>query len=159
MKSRILMSTCAFVLLIAGAVAAQQLDTTKPAPQASTALANSSSDISVSGKVVSSTRTELVIETDAGQRMTFALDPAITPATTFTAGERVAVKYHSSGGGTVYQASGITVEPATELEQPAGQVTTSDSDSLPETASALPLIVLLGLLAMFGALAVRMARS
>lgn len=30
--------------------------------------------------------TELVITTDAGQRMVFALDPATTPETTFTAG-------------------------------------------------------------------------
>ena len=159
MKSRILMSTCAFVLLIAGAVAAQQLDTAKPAPVASTALANSSSDISVSGKVVSSTRTELVIETDAGQPMTFALDPTTTPATAFTIGERVAVKYHSTSGGTVYQASGVTVEPATELEPPVGEVETSESDRLPETASGRPLIGLLGLLAVVGAVSVRMARS
>jgi hypothetical protein len=152
--------TCACMLLIAGVVSAQQLDTTKPKPAASTALANSSSDISVSGKVVSSTATELVIETDAGQRMTFALDPAITPAKTFTAGERVAVKYHSSSGGTVYQAASITVEPKTEVEPPVGSVTTSASDDrLPRTASALPLIGLLGLLAMVGAVSVRMARS
>jgi hypothetical protein len=159
MTTRIFVTTCAFVSLIAGAAAAQQQDTSKPAPVAATALANSSTEISVSGKVVSATDTELVIDTDAGKRMTFALDPTTTRATTFTAGERVTVNYHSASGGTVFQAATITVEPPAEFEPSVDETATSSSSRLPETASALPLIALLGLLATGGAVAVRIARS
>jgi hypothetical protein len=158
MKPRTFLSTCAFILLIAGAAAAQPLDTSKPAPAASAPLANSSSEIWVSGKVVSATSTELVIDTDSGQYMTFALDSATTRATSFTAGERVRVNYHSSSGGTVNRAASIAIEPPTEVE-PQDDVTTSTSERLPETASVLPLILLLGLLALSGAVAVRIARS
>lgn len=157
MKWRTLVLTCASVLTIAAAASAQQLETRKV--PATTALAESSSDISVSGKVVSSTSTELVIDTDAGKRMTFALDPATTPAaTTFKAGERVTVQYHSNSGGTVYQAASIAVQPV-GVEHREPQATTTKSDSLPRTASTLPWIGLLGLLAVSGAAIVRMVRS
>lgn len=157
MKWRTLVLTCASVLTIAAAASAQQLETRKV--PATTALAESSSDISVSGKVVSSTSTELVIDTEAGKRMTFALDPATTPAsTTFKAGERVTVQYHSNSGGTVYQAASVAVEPA-GVEHREHQVTTAKSESLPRTASTLPWIGLLGLLAVSGAAIVRMVRS
>jgi hypothetical protein len=158
MKFRTLALTFAFVSAIAGVVAAQPLDTTKK-PVETTALANSSSDISVSGKVVSSTSTELVIDSDSGSRMTFALDPNTTPATSFTAGERVTVKYHSSSGGTVYQAASITVDPPTEIEREVDEVSTPFNERLPDTASVLPLIALVGFLAVGGAVAVRIARS
>ena len=157
MKLRTLTLTCAFVSAIAGVAAAQPLNTTEK-PAETTALANSASDISVSGEVVSSISTELVVDTDAGSRMTFALDPKATPASSFTAGQRVTVKYHSASGGTVYQAASIAVEPPTEVERP-DDVTTSSSDRLPDTASALPLIALLGLLAAGSAVAIRIARS
>jgi hypothetical protein len=149
------------MLLIAGAVAAQVVETTPPAAPATTTLAATSTEISVSGKVVSSTSTELAIDTDAGQRMTFALDPKTTPATTFTVGERVTVKYHSTSGGTVYQAASITVEPLVpvKVETQVAEGTTPASPRLPDTGSALPLIGLLGLLAVGGAVAVRVVRS
>jgi hypothetical protein len=142
--------------MIAGAATAQPLET-RQVP-ATTALAQSSSDISVSGKVVSSTSTELVIDAEGGKRMTFALDPTTTPATTFKAGERVTVQYHSNSGGTVYQAASVAVEPA-GVERREQPVTTTKSETLPRTASSLPWIGLLGLLAVSGAAVVRMARS
>jgi hypothetical protein len=144
------------MLAIAGTLAAQQVDDKKPAT--TSALANASTDIAVSGDVVSSTSTELVITTDAGKRMVFVLDPATTPATTFTVGEHVAVKYHSTSGGTVYQAANVTVETA-RTEPRENDSTSADTSALPSTASALPLIGLLGLLALGGAVAVRIARS
>jgi len=151
--------TCAFMLAIAGAVSAQVAGTTEPAPVATTALATENLEISVSGEVVSSTATELVIDSDAGQRMTFALDSETSPTTSFTAGERVTVQYHTLSGGTVYQAASIVVEPPAEVEQPpVDEMTTPASPRLPETASGLPLIGLLGLLAAGGAVAVRAAR-
>lgn len=160
MRLRTLASTCVLACAIAGAAAAQPLDTNKPAQGPGTALASASSEISVSGKVVSSSSTELVIDSDAGQRMTFALDPDTTTPTTFTAGERVAVRYHSSSGGTVHQAASIAVEPPTEVRSRPNELrTSSTSPRLPDTASGLPLIGLLGLLAVSGAVAVRVVRS
>jgi hypothetical protein len=144
MKWRTLLLTCALVFGIAGIAAAQTADTITPDPEATTALATSDSQISVSGEVVSSTNTQLVIDSDAGERMTFDLDPETSDVTSFTAGERVTVRYRSSSSGTVYQAASIAVEPP---------------ERLPATASSLPLIGLLGFLALGGAAALRVARS
>lgn len=154
---RTLLLTCAFMLAIAGAAVAQTADTVTPAPAAPTALATSTTELSVSGKVVSSTATELVIDSDAGQRMTFALDGDTTPATSFTAGERVTVQYHTLSGGTVYHAATIALLPEDKVEPPVAEV--AELDSLPNTASGLPLLGLLGLLAVGGAVTVRMARQ
>lgn len=160
MRLRTLASTCVLACAIAGAVAAQPLDTTKPAQGPGTALASSSSEISVSGKVVSSSSTELVIDNDAGERMTFALDPNTTNPTTFTVGERVAVRYQSSSSGTVHQAASIAVEPPAEIQSRRDELgASSTSPRLPDTASGLPLIGLLGLLVVSGAVAVRVVRS
>jgi hypothetical protein len=164
MMRKTLILTCAFMLAIAGVVAAQTADKTEPAPApATTALATSTSEVSVSGEVVSSTATELVIKTDAGEPMTFALDPETSPKANFSAGERVTVQYHSLSGGTVFQAVTVDVEPAAQAEavardEPAGgEDMTSTSPRLPQTASVLPLIGLLGLLSFGGAIGVRVA--
>lgn len=159
MKLTKLLLTCALVFGIAGVAAAQTADPVTPAPEATTALATSDSEISVSGEVVSSTSTELVIDSDAGQRMTFALDPATTRATTFTEGERVTVQYQTASSGTVFQAASVTVEPQDTFDRDVDRVPASSSDRLPDTAGALPLIGLLGFLAVGGAVAVRLARS
>jgi hypothetical protein len=121
MKRSTLLLTCAFMLAIAGAVGAQMVatepapePTTALAPAARTALAPSNPEIPVSGKVVSSTSTELVIDSDAGEHLTFALDPTTTPATTFAAGERVTVRYHTPSVGALHQAVSVTLEPLAE---------------------------------------------
>lgn len=165
MKYRTLLLTSALMLAIAGAAAAQMADTTKPVPDATATLATSNSETSVSGTVVSSTSTELVINSDAGQRMTFVLDPKILPAASFTVGGRVTVQYHTSSSGNVYQSSTVALAPQAKVETPAkvepqaNDATTPVSPRLPKTASNLPLIGLLGLLAMGGAVVVRVARS
>ena len=158
MKSRTIRLMCALVLATTGAVAAQQ-QADQPKPGTTTALADSSTQTSAAGTVVSSTSTELVIDTDAGGRMTFALDPATAPATTFTPGERVSVQYHTASGGTVHQAASIAVEPKAKVASPETEPPTADSPRLPETASNLALIGLLGLLVAGSAVAVRVARS
>lgn len=145
--------TLALVFGTAGLAAAQTADTVTPAPEATTALATSDSEISVSGEVISSTSTELVIDSDAGERMTFALDPETSDVATFTAGERVTVRYQTSSSGTVHQAASIAVEPPAEVEAE------TTLDRLPATASRLPLLGLLGFLALGGAAALRVARS
>ncbi len=166
MKSKTLLLTCVLMLAIAGVVAAQMPDTTPPAPATTTALATSNTEISVSGTVVSWTSSELVIDKGAGQLMTFALDPKVLPATSFNAGERVTIRYHSLSGGTVYQVSNVAVDtqPRVAETQPKAEprnyeVTTPADPQLPRTASGLPLLALLGLLAAGGAVAVRVVRS
>jgi hypothetical protein len=103
--------------------------------------------------VISATSTELVIDSDAGERMTFALDPETSEVTSFTAGERVTVRYRTSSSGTVFQAASIAVEPPVEVDEE------TTLDRLPATASSLPLTGLLGLLALGGAAALRATRS
>ena len=165
MKLRTLLLTCACVLAIAGVATAQTTDTTQTAPVTTTDLATASSEISVSGTVVSSTSTELVIDSTAGKRMSFALDRNAIPAANFTVGEHVTVRYHSLSGGTVYQAANIAVDPQAEVDpmtkvEPQNyDVAATDSSQLPRTASNLPLIGLLGLLALSGAAVTRVALS
>jgi len=153
MKLRTALLMCAFVLAIAGAVVAQTV------PAATAPLARTNSDISVTGKVISSTSTELVMDNDAGQRMTFVLDPQTSSPTAFTVGARVTVLYHTQSGGTAYQAASISVLPPAAIAPQVAEVTTPATPRLPRTASGLPLLGLLGLFAASGALAVRVARS
>jgi hypothetical protein len=133
---------CALALVLAGAATAQQAQPAQPQPSSaeSAALESTSEETTVSGTVVSATSTELVIDSDAGTRMTFALDPSST--TRFEVDERVTVSYHTETGGTVHQALRVAAEPR-----------------LPATAGSLPLIGLLGLLAVGGAVALRVARA
>ena len=132
---------CTLALVLAGAATAQQAQPAQQQPNlAESDLETTTEERTVSGTVVSATSTELVINTDAGTRMTFALDP--TSTTRFAVDERVTVAYHSETGGTVHQVVRATAEPR-----------------LPATAGSLPLIGLLGLLAAGGAVAMRVARA
>ncbi|HVS64791.1 MAG TPA: hypothetical protein VMT85_14950 [Thermoanaerobaculia bacterium] len=132
---------CALALVLAGAATAQQAQPAQlqPSSAESAALETTTEEATVSGTVVSATSTQLVIDTDAGTRMTFALDP--NSATRFAVNERVTVAYHTETGGTVHQAVRVA------------------ATRLPATAGGLPLIGLLGLLAVGGAVAVRVARA
>ncbi|HSM49885.1 MAG TPA: hypothetical protein VLA75_00635 [Thermoanaerobaculia bacterium] len=160
MKLRTLIMAGAIMLALAGVVAAQTVAApSQPAPVATTTLAPATTYITVAGKVVSSTSSELVIASDAGQEMTFQLDPKAVPEASFRVGERVTVKYHSLSGGTVYQAATVVVEPPAQAAPRDYEVTTSDDPPLPQTASGLPLMALFGLLAAGGAIAVRVFRS
>src|SRR4030095_12180144 len=151
MKRRLLLLTCVLTLLVAGAAVAQMTDTTPAKPPGTMTMAMSTPEISVSGKVVSSTSTELAIDNDRGERMTFLLDPKTAPATTFTVGDRVTVQYHARSDNTMFQAARITVEPPVKVETHVAEVTTPAPAPLPATASGLPLIGLLGFLAVGGA--------
>jgi hypothetical protein len=159
MKRRTLLLTCALTLFVAGAAVAQMTYNAPATPPGSMTVDMTNPEISVSGKVVSSTSTQLTIDSDTGERTAFMLDPKTAPATTFTVGERVTVQYQRTSDGTVYQATSITVEPPVKVEAQVAEVTTPAPAPLPATASGLPLIGLLGLLAVGGAVAVRMARS
>jgi hypothetical protein len=161
MKRTSTLLICALALVLAGSVAAQEPQPAQlqPSPAESAALETTTEEATVSGTVVSATSTQLVINTDAGTRMTFALDP--TSTTRFTAGERVTVEYHTETGGTVHQAVRVAAaQPAAVTPRAATDSRDfDDRSSLPATAGSLPLIGLLGLLAVGGAVAVRAARS
>lgn len=155
MKYKTLVVMSAFILALAGSAVGQLAETPQPAP----VLAYSGPEMSVSGVVVTSATTELVIDSDAGQRLTFALDAQTNPTRTFNNGERVNVRYHALTSGTGFHAAGIALEPLDNVETPRYDVTTSTDSSLPDTASLLPLIGLLGLFAVGGAVVLRVARS
>jgi hypothetical protein len=151
---------CALALVGTGAAAAQQAQPAQlqPNPPASAPLETRTAETTVSGTVVSATSSQLVINSDAGTRMTFALDP--TSTTRFTVGERVTVDYHTETGGTVHQAVRVAAaQPAAVTPRADTDSRDYDDDSLPATAGSLPLIGLLGLLAVGGAVAVRVARK
>jgi len=57
-----------------------------------------------SGKVVSSTPEQLVVQTDAGSQLTFNVDSQSTVPAGLNAGSRVTVTYHDMGGGTLHAA-------------------------------------------------------
>ena len=131
-----------------------------------------------SGTVVSSSATQLVIQTADGKQMTFAVDSNTTAPGTLQQGSTVTVRYHDMNG-TFHAAnvsagtgSTATTPAATDTRTPAlpeTPATTSttrtparDQDTgasgLPATASPLPLMGLSGLLALAGGLGARALR-
>lgn len=139
----------------------------------------------LSGTVVSSSSTQLVIDTATGQR-TFDVDASSNLPAGLAVGSRVDVDYHELAGGrmhaaTVRMSSAAPTTPTAETTSPTtptttdmprttapatgtGMAATDDDDddapqratgSLPRTASPLPLLGLAGLAALAGGLALR----
>ena len=142
------------VLALAGPAAAQTIDT-------------------VSGVVVSSSATSLVIRLDDGSQRTFVTDTTTTlPSGRLADGSRVTVRFDPLDGGRSRAASVViaTGAPAERpADRPADRPTTQEpamreesatrpsADALPNTASGMPLQVLAGLAALAGALLFRRA--
>jgi hypothetical protein len=129
MKNRLLSFLGIAVLLVATGVAAQ---TTDPAMTAQT----------VSGKVISSTSSSLVIETDTGTRQTFVVDAQSTLPAGLTPGTRISVDYHTLAGGTFHAARATSLgaapaQPTTEARpvEPAPLDTTTPA-APPDTTPA-----------------------
>jgi hypothetical protein len=130
------------------------------------------------GEVISSNSREIVLRTKTGEARTFAVDAVSAPSTPFNVGDRVRVAYTTLPGGT-YQASNVSLWSSADLDAADDDDTMTSSSStydsnaasgtstynanqsstldarLPDTASNLPLIGLLGLLALGGAWLVR----
>ncbi|PYQ01918.1 MAG: hypothetical protein DMF82_17985 [Acidobacteria bacterium] len=140
--------------------------------------------LTVSGTVVSSSPTQVVIKTDDGRQMTFAVDAQSTVPAGLAQGNPVTVSYHEMGGGTFHAAS-VTVSSAgmpsttanppstdtstyantTRTTAPAAQepmesagAKTRTTRRMPSTASPLPLIGLAGLLSLSAGLGLRALR-
>ena len=103
----------------------------------------------VSGTVVSSTDTTLVIRTDSGEEMTFTVDSATMRPASMAAGARIDVKYHLLSGGANHAAE----VRMTDSTNPAPTATSAKtSEQLPQTATPIVPIGLTGLMTLGGAL-------
>jgi hypothetical protein len=133
-----------------------------------------------SGKVVSSTPEQVVVQTDDGSQMTFKVDAQSTVPTGLSAGSRVTVTYHELGGGMFHAASVAAIDAGTSPTmntkeapppRPATTTTTTAPEPMPEratttptpgrmpaTASPLPLVGLAGLLSLTAGLGLRALR-
>ena len=132
-----------------------------------------------SGKVVSSTPEQVVVQTDDGSQMTFKVDAQSTVPTGLSAGSRVTVTYHELAGGMFHAASVAPSDagtsptmntqeappprPATttttaQEPMPERTTTTPTPGRLPATASPLPMVGLAGLLSLTAGLGLRALR-
>lgn len=119
--------------------------------------------LSVSGTVVTSDNTQIVIRTDDGTQRTLVLDPAGPPAPALTIGNRVNVRYRVLDPDR-WQFAGLV-----ETDRPmdtASSTTPSETtpanetgEALPATASSLPLVGLLAFSALGAGLALHTLRQ
>ena len=132
MRNRVLCVLSIALLALAGGLAAQGTD-----PAAAPAQ-------TITGTVVSSSSTSLVIDTDTGTRQTFMVDAQSSLPTGLTPGTRISVDYHSLPGGQFHAAKAATLgaapsQPTTEarpLDTTAAPATTSSN--MPQTSSSMP---------------------
>jgi len=94
----------------------------------------------ISGTVVSSTDTTLVIRTDSGEEMTFNVDSATIRPTSMAVGSRIDVEYHA--------ADGANHAAQVRLVGSATTTAANSNEKLPQTASPLVTIGLVGLAAL-----------
>jgi len=120
----------------------------------------------VSGTVVSSSGSSLVIKADSGARMMFQVDSSSSLPVGIAAGDRVSVDYDTMSVGTyhVSMVSSATMPPGSETSgrtevsntDPDALTNAEGSESLPQTASPLPLIALIGGLSLGAAAGLRL---
>jgi len=108
----------------------------------------------VTGTVVTSGSTQIVLDTATGRR-TFIVDADSDVDSDVIAGSRATVEYHTLADGRLHAADVDHLEMAA-VAAPAPAQMASD---LPQTASDLPTVGLVGLIALAGGLAVRFARQ
>lgn len=123
-------------------------------------------DQTVSGTIVSTTGDQIVITTDAGQRMTFNRDVSFTMPSGLAVGNRVSVTYRGidandytvnrivMADNTVTGTTTTTDNTTSTTTSTYGTTNTYDTD-LPGTASPMPLIGLLGALGLAAGTAIR----
>ena len=181
MKHRTLAILTVAALAIATSLAAQ----TPAEPQ--TATADAMAARTATGRVVSSTPTAIVIEDQSGTRTTYVVDTSSTVPSGLAAGADVSIEYHELEAGR-FHAGRVTTSgapaPETAVTQPeparamprstepmdtpatadtgAAATTTaprSGRTRMPNTASPLPLLGLLGFASLAGGAALRAIRS
>jgi hypothetical protein len=123
MRNRLLCLLGVAVLVFATGLAAQ---TTDPAMTTQT----------ISGKVISSSSTSLVIETDTGTRQTFVVDAQSNLPSALTPGSRISVDYHTLSGGTYHAARATTLSAAAAPAQPTTEARPVEPTTTPDTTPA-----------------------
>jgi len=124
--------------------------------------------LTVTGTIVTSSPTQVVIKTPDGREMTFVVDAQSTVPAGLAEGNPVTVSYHDMGGGTLHAAN-VTVSsagtPSATANPPAAPepmettgAKTRTTRRMPATASPLPLIGLAGLLSLTAGLGLRAVR-
>lgn len=131
----------------------------------------------ISGTLVSSSAESIVVKTDAGIESTFTVDAGSVLPAGMTPGDRVSVEYHMLDGGS-YLASRVTSVSGSGTASPAtaegagsdpgmpagasgdareeGSATSPESGGeLPRTAGPLPLLAVIGVMAIGAALGLR----
>ena len=103
----------------------------------------------VRGTVVSKTGDTVVLMTDDGRRMTFAVDDTDVP-TTVVVNSPIEVHYHTLDDGTYAMDTVVLTTAATTPNRTTVTGSTNDDDALPATASPVPALALLALFG-FGA--------
>ncbi len=99
------------------------------------ALAQDTMNKTVSGRVISSSAFELVIQTDAGTRLNLVLDSATTKPAVLTAGDQVTVVYHPLDTGGFQAVQVLEGTQATAPAKPAEPTTrTLTNTGTPGTA-------------------------
>jgi len=128
----------------------------------------------VTGTVVSSTPSQVVVKADDGRELTFAVDAQSVVPAGLAANNAVTVTYHDMGGGTLHAAR-VTSSAADTMPNTTAPSTTEPSTTtttgttttaapapkphrMPATASPLPLIGLAGLMSLTAGLGLRAVR-
>jgi hypothetical protein len=117
------------------------------------------STATLTGVVVSSGNTSLVVRTDDGAAQTLVIDTTTAmPGAGVAAGDHVTIRYRPLDASRSQAVSIAVVEagPGTEASPDPSERTTTDPGRLPATASPMPLLGLLGLTALAGGLFLRM---
>lgn len=114
MKYRILISTLFVALAVLGSVAAVA-DTTQPTQI-------------LTGKVISSTPTQLIVEGDNGARTTFVVNAGTVPSTIMV-GDRISVNYQSQAGGSFRATNVAATSLSTNKASDATGVNSNDSST------------------------------
>lgn len=135
MKYRVLVSTLVLALATLGSVAVA--DTTQPTQI-------------VTGKVISTTPTQLVVEAENGSRTTFVVDKSTLPSTIMV-DDRVSVNYQSQAGGSfratnvsatslsgagISDATGVNTNDTSTNDATVAQVPSASSPSYPATTDS-----------------------
>jgi len=116
----------------------------------------------VTGTVISSGNGQLVLDSPTGRR-TFIVDDDSHLASDVTVGSRATVEYHTLSSGRLH-AGDVTMAMAaqpyatTPMAAAPAPARVRTASALPQTASDLPLVGLVGLITLEGAVGVRVAR-
>ncbi len=123
---------------------------------------------SITGTIVSTSGSRLVLNTDSGRR-TFIVDNESSVPSDLVAGNRVSVDFHALSGGRFHAATVTSLAPSAstmgattttaETETATAGTRTRTARNLPATASDLPSIGLVGVLALGAGLLVRRYRA